>query len=101
MNHLTVMQIVASALNIPYEDYTSTDRTKEVSQMKTIAAMKMRQLSTIGVSDITKMYGLKNHTTIVKNCQKGYKRLRQKEEPFSSNYSKCSIAIIVHANTTT
>lgn len=98
MRPLELMHIVSSTLNVPYVNYTNGSRLPAAMDLRTIAAMKMREICGVGVKEICSMYKLKNHTTIVKNCARGYSRLNKNKNPFSVNYVKCSMAIIVHAN---
>lgn len=89
MRPLELMHIVSSTLNVPYVNYINRSRKLAATDLRTICAMLMRVECDSTVEEIRAMFNLKGHSTIVKNCTKGYKRLQDKSSPFYYKYSKC------------
>ncbi len=79
ITHKNLLKIVADFYNLTEKDLLSTTRRQEITQARQVTMYMMRDLFHNSYPFIGKLFGGKDHTTVMHACEKIKERLREDE----------------------
>ena len=71
-----IIKVVCEYLNLDFERFNSTERTREIAQARQIAMYLIRRMTSMSLNDIGKEFGDRDHTTVLHSLDQVEKKMR-------------------------